>query len=356
MTGPKLLATFALAFALGVSSAAWIAHRHWAEANDDATSATSTQKDSGADADPATPGSGKDESSADDAPKWPDDAGTPEQVMYQQSQMMDDAIAKLTPRVPGKVNLYLVAFAGDGDENVFRNEVDFVEKQFSQRFDAAGHIITLINNPQTLNRNPLASLSNLDSAIKAVAEKMDVNEDILLLFLTSHGSRDHELYVGMDPLPLDQIDSDDIADALSDTPIRWKVIVISACYSGGFIDALSDSGTMIITAARADRSSFGCGTESEITDFGSAFFVEGMNHNDSFDGAFAQAKQLISQWEERDNETHSEPQFVTTPQIDARLKQWRAGLKLGPPVPFGSNTSKPRRAPGSFTAARYAQR
>lgn len=339
MKGPTLLLTFVIAFAIAVCGTVWMTHR-----NVDAEFAqTESDANSGSDAD------------ADADNKWPDDADTPEQIMYEQPQMMDDAVAKLTGRDAGKVNLYVVAFAGDGEENVFRNEVDFVERQFSQRFDAAGHVIALVNNPQTLAQRPLASLSNLEAALKGVAEKMNRDDDVLMLFLTSHGSRDHELYVSMDPLPLDQISPEDLADALNDTPVRWKVIVISACYSGGFIDALKDSGTMIITAASADHSSFGCGTDSEITDFGRAFFVEGLNHNDSFDDAFAEAKHLIAQWEDRDHETHSDPQFVTTPQIEAKLKEWREQLKLGAPVPFDRSAQKKRQNAG-LTAARYAQR
>jgi hypothetical protein len=91
---------------------------------------------------------------------------------------------------------------------------------------------------------------------------------------------------------------------------------------------------MVITAARADRASFGCGTDSEITDFGRAFFVEGLNHADSIPAAFAVASSLIDAWETRDDEEHSFPQIVTTPQIEARLKAWRSGIRLGPPLPF----------------------
>lgn len=40
---------------------------------------------------------------------------------------------------------------------------------------------------------------------------------------------------------------------------RPTVIVISACFSGGFIPALAEPHRMIVTAARLDRSSFGCG-------------------------------------------------------------------------------------------------
>ena len=343
MKGPTILLVFVVMFALGIVVAApWLPHRIKIPAsfNVPATGNVGPPK-------PSTDSPSDD----DDAPKWPDDAGTPEQVLYQQPQLMDEAIAKLAPRVAGRTNLYLVTFAGDGDEDVFRNEVDFVERQFSERFDAAGHIITLVNNPQTLTKRPLASLSNLETALNAVAEKMDRDNDILMLFLTSHGSKDHELYVGMDPLPLDQIAPDDLSDALDDTPIRWKVVVISACYSGGFIDALSNPNTMVITAARADRSSFGCGTKSQITDFGRAFFVEGLNHNDTFDAAFAEANELIRKWEDRDHETHSEPQFVKAPPIEEKLKEWRAGLRLGPAVPFRPATQATP-ANNSLTAAR----
>jgi hypothetical protein len=298
----------------------------------------------------------KDDDSGDDkeatASKWPDDAGTPEQVMYAQAQLMQDAVNALMPRTPGKPNLYMIGFAGDGDENVFRNEVEFAERQFTQRFDSAGHTLVLINNPATITRTPLASLSNLQTAVDAVAERMNVEQDIVFVFLTSHGSREHELYVSLDPLPLDQISPEDLAGVFTDTHIRYRVIVISACYSGGFIDALKNDTTLVITAARADRASFGCGTDSEITDFGRAFFVDGLNHNDSFTAAFDEAKNLIDSWEARDDEEHSFPQIVSTPRIEAQLKAWRAGIHLGPPLPFQNAPPHTPSSTDSLTALR----
>ena len=288
----------------------------------------------------------------DTANSWPEDAGTPEQVMYAQPQLMQAATQQLLPRHPHKTNLYLIGFAGDGDENVFRNEVEYVDRQFSERFDSAGHTLMLINNPATLQQHPLASLTNLQTAVDAVAARMDNEQDVLLLFLTSHGSREHELYVGLDPLPLDQIAPSDLSELLAKSKIRYKVIVISACYSGGFIDALKDSTTMVITAAREDRTSFGCGMKSDITNFGRAFFLEGLNHNDSFTSAFAEAERLIDGWETRDDDEHSYPQLVTTPQIEARLKTWRSGIHLGPPQPFTPATLPPPESDGgTLTAA-----
>jgi hypothetical protein len=340
----RLLLTFSLAFSLGVLTAVWLL-RQPSEVARTIAAAPAAEEQSSAkpDADAGDPPADKtpDEPADDQSDtKWPDDAGSPEQLLYAQAQMMDDAIGKLAPRTPGRPNLYLIAFAGDGEENVFRNEAQYAEKLFSERFDAVGHTLVLINNPSTLLQYPIASLSNLQMAVDAVAAKMDADQDIVMLFLTSHGSREHELYVALDPLPLDQIEPDDVADLFTDTKIHNKVIVISACYSGGFIDALKGPTTMIITASRADRASFGCGTQSAITDFGRAFLANGLNDNDSFPAAFAEARKLVGQWETRAGEEHSEPQISTSAQIESQLKAWRDAIHPGPPVPF--NTARPR--------------
>jgi hypothetical protein len=104
---------------------------------------------------------------------------------------------------------------------------------------------------------------------------------------------------------------------------------------------LKNEETLVITASRSDRASFGCGTQSDITDFGRAFFVDALNHTDSFTEAFAAARKLIDNWETRDGEDHSYPQMSTNPQIEAKLKSWSGGIKLGPVVPFQMGPAKP---------------
>ncbi len=272
----------------------------------------------------------------DDESGEEDLAFDPEQLMFDQPELLGSAIDALKPRNPGKMNLYVVAFAGDGSENVFRNEVEYAEKLFSKRFGADGHVIVLENNPASISARPLATLTNLRLALSAVAEQMDPAEDILLLYLTSHGSHDHQLYVALDPLPLNQITPEDLAEALKTSPsMRWKVLVVNACYSGGFIDELRDDSTMVITAARSDRTSFGCGSESEITYFGNAFLADALNATTSIPEAFAKARSLVAQWEARDKESEpSEPQLASTPSIEAKLEKWRASLSVSERVPF----------------------
>ncbi len=292
MKNGRLFLVFAITFVLGFGCAYLVV------APDGKPITTDAKQDVSPSSDAVPQPKPQNDDSADNA--WPDDADSPEQVLYAQTQRMQEAIDKLTPRIAGRVNMYVVAFAGVGEENVFRNEAEFVARQFEQRFDAAGHTLLLVNNPQTLQTLPLANLTNLETAVDAIAERMDADNDILLLFMTSHGSADHVLSVSMDPLPLDQIAPDDLSDVLGESHIRNKVLIISACYSGGFVKPLEGDTTMVITAAREDRSSFGCGTDSDITDFGRAFFVEGLNHTDSFTAAFDVAKSLVDAWEVRD--------------------------------------------------------
>lgn len=259
-----------------------------------------------------------------------------ERVFYDQHRLVAEALAALRPQTRGKTDLYAVVFAGDGDEDVFRNEAEYVERLFSQRFDADRRVLVLQNNPATVTRRPLATWSNLELVLDGLLERnrFDPEEDILLLFLTSHGDEDHYLYVGMDTLPLDWIGAEDLSRLFNERPFRWRVSIVSACYSGGFLDGLRNSTSMVITAARADRTSFGCGADSDITFFGKAFFVEGLNQTDSLRGAFEIARQLVAEWESEEDQPASEPQIASTPLIEAKLADWRRGLRLGPPLPF----------------------
>lgn len=274
------------------------------------------------------------EAAADNGDDWPNTGPTPEQALYAQPRMIREALAQLTPRVAGKPNLYLLAFAGDGGQDVFRNEAEYAAQMFAKRFGATTHGLVLENNPASLASHPLASWSNLEAALDGLAKVMRPDRDILLLYVTSHGSEDHTLLVDMDPLPLDQIGAPDLAGILAKHPFKWKVVVVNACYSGGFVPPLRDPGTLVLTAARADRSSFGCGSDSDITYFGRAWLVDALNHTDDFIDAFKRASGEISQWEQLDKLTPSEPQIDIGSGIAEQLALWRKGFTAGPSIAF----------------------
>lgn len=279
--------------------------------------------------------SGTDEPAVDvDNGDWPSDGPTPEQVFTSQPDMVRKAVAALAPRTPGKPNIYAVAFGGDGSEDVFRNEVEYLGRMMDRRFGSPHHTVVLENNPATLGTRPLASWTNLEGTLDGLAHVMDPHEDILFVYLATHGGSDHSLLVDMDPIPLDQLDADGLAEILAKRPFRWKVVVVNACYSGGFVPKLQGPGALVLTSARTDRTSFGCGTDSDITYFGHAWLVDGLNATPDFVAAFRKATVEIADWEKKDAVTPSEPQIAIGQGIEDKLAAWRKTARIGPVVPF----------------------
>ena len=251
-----------------------------------------------------------------------------ESALLSQRQLLDQALAALAPGRRGVIDMYLLAVGGDGSEEVFRREAQFVRAQFDERFGTSGRSIALVNSRSTVAAAPMATMLSIEEALKTIAARMNRDEDILFLFLTSHGSRDHELALRQNHMTLRDLPARELGHLLKESGIRWKVIVVSACYSGGFIDPLRDDSTLIITAARHDRASFGCADENDFTYFGRAFFKESLPASRSFQDAFSRAATLVAQWEKKDlpKEEPSQPQLQSTAAINAHLQRWWAEL------------------------------
>ncbi|MEA9788259.1 C13 family peptidase [Xanthomonas campestris pv. raphani] len=247
------------------------------------------------------------------------------------------ALKTLAPQRPGVTDLYVVGFAGDASDDVFRNETLYLKQLFEQRFDARGRVVTLVNHPDNLGERPyapLATYDNLYDTLAAIGKRMDRKEDALLLFVTTHGTEDHTLYVQVDQNEEDFISPQDLRKALDDAGIDNRVIVLSACYSGGFIPALRSATTLVLTAARADRPSFGCGNTSNATYFGQAWLIDAMNQVADPVAAFDAAKVAITAREKEDGELPSLPQQSVGKHIGAVLARWRAGFQPGPALAY----------------------
>ena len=261
--------------------------------------------------------------SADAAdPRYPSAASEP--VMRLQSELLDDALSSLDDGRAGVVDLYFAGFAGDGTEDVFRKDVEAAKKVMDERWGTNGRSIALVNNPRTLLTTPIATLSNLRDTLEEFAGAMDADEDVAMVYIASHGSRDHQIVARMPPLDLVSITPENLRSAFDDAGIRYRVVVISACYAGGFIDALADDDTAVIVAAQADRQSFGCGADSESTYFGDAFFQQGMAKAGSVAEAFELAKGIVAERERAEGlSTPSNPQIRIGSGIAARLAEIR---------------------------------
>src|SRR5262249_28324706 len=104
-----------------------------------------------------------------------------------QAALMEDAVAALKPQVKGQTAIYVVGIAGWAEQDVFIKELNGAIEAVGKSLPIDGHVLRLVNNGSTALRTPAATPENFAAAIHNVASVMDRDEDILLLFMTSHG-------------------------------------------------------------------------------------------------------------------------------------------------------------------------
>ncbi|AOE62397.1 peptidase C13 [Pseudomonas corrugata] len=239
-----------------------------------------------------------------------------------QGRLLDDALAQIPASTPA-VELYSLTLGGDGKQSVFLRESDYVANMLASRFGAQGQI-RLVNHRDHLGDRPMATRESLRRAASTLAERSGP-EDLIFIYLTSHGTSEHELVLDQPRMELADLPADELAVVLAPLKNRDKIVVISACYSGGFIPALKDERTLVMTASRADRVSFGCSEEANFTYFGDALFAQALNQTDDLEQAFKLAKATVAEREQADNFEASEPQIWAPRTV---LSHWQLLRKL----------------------------
>lgn len=242
-----------------------------------------------------------------------------EDVFYAQDALLDTALQDLLPSRRGVSDLYFVGFGSYFAQDVFMREIRSIRKLFDERFDTRDRSVALINNAITVIDTPIASRTNLSRTLHHLGSIMNPEEDVLFLYLTSHGSSNHRLSVDFWPLPLNEMSPEQLKQVLDESGIKWRVIVISACYSGGFIERLKDDHTVVMASASADKQSFGCGSGYEYTYFGQALFDQELRAGYSFVQAFNGAAKIIAKREKKEGLDASVPQMHAAPALVQKL-------------------------------------
>lgn len=254
-----------------------------------------------------------------------------DEVWSAQPELLQRALKGLKPERPGTVDWYFLGVGGAFYQGVFRQEAETVRAVFDTRFGTSGRSLVLINNDATVTRQPIATRTTIARSLHAMAAHMDRENDVLVLFITSHGSEDHEIELNYWPLELAGITPEWLRATLDETGIRRRVIILSACFSGGFIPVLQTPDTLVITAADANRSSFGCLDDAEMTYFGRAFFDEALRREGSLRAAFDTAVTAIHEREQAENFEPSEPQWWIGERLQAELPALEKTLFGGMP-------------------------
>jgi Peptidase C13 family len=205
----------------------------------------------------------------------------------------------------------VVAFGLFGDQSVFESEAKGAAAIVADRF-GGGPVMVRANTKRRGDATPETLASSLDS----VAKEIDHENDILVLILTSHGSRGG--LVVKAGAREEVLSPRFLASALRFTGVRRRVVIISACYSGIFIP-LADADTMVITAADADHPSFGCRDRAQWTYFGDAFFNIALRRATNLRDAFNEARVIVRKRELRNGFDPSNPQMAGGENIEPLL-------------------------------------
>jgi hypothetical protein len=222
-------------------------------------------------------------------------------------QRLQGAISALQPQRPGTVDAYVVVAALDADP-VFNREAREAGRVLARRFDAAGRTLVLARDEGADRASAQASPVALAGALDGVAAKMNRAEDVLVLYTTSHGSPGVGLNLRDPVVGSAVIAPSQLAAMLDHAGAKNRLLILQACFSGQFVRALKGPSTIVVTAAAADRSSFGCQAGNDWTFFGDALINHAFRQPLPLDIQLQRAVALIGAAEDREQLEPSNPQ------------------------------------------------
>jgi hypothetical protein len=233
----------------------------------------------------------------------------------------EQAVAALKPQRPGTVDAYVVVAALDSAP-VFDREAREAGRVLASRFDAEGRTLVLAEDEGAAKADAAATPERLALAITDVASRMDRNEDVLVLYTTSHGSPRAGLNFRDANGGSAVITPDELAAMLNGPGIKNRLVILQACFAGQFIPALQSPTSVVATAASEMTSSFGCTAGNDWTFFGYALIDLAMRKPDTFIRQFRRAFVTILGWEKQLDIDSSNPQLS----VGSDTAAWLAAL------------------------------
>lgn len=250
-----------------------------------------------------------------------------EQVLSEDRQRLETQVAALAPPRAGVMDVYLLAVGGDGTEGVFGRDIGIAREAVTAQTGQSGHSLMLLND-RDYQQWPLATRPNVAHALRALAQRLDPAEDLLVVHLVSHGDRDGSLLLRQPGLELPDLSPAAFDGMLSAVEGVRKVIVVSACFSGHWVERLAAPDTLVMASARSDRTSFGCGDDSEMTWFTRSLYQDGAFALADLVALFEASEQRIRAWEQEQGFAESQwshPQIAYGKALQPWLEsRWRS--------------------------------
>jgi hypothetical protein len=194
----------------------------------------------------------------------------------------------------------VVLVAGDTAQPVFDNAVKAVDLWLAQHGVAAPDIHRLAASATT--SDPAVEPATLDRVLGRIAALHAQPGEGCFVFITSHGGHNLGIYLSRQD---EMLRPSALARALkAGCGAVPTVVIVSGCYSGTFArGAMAAPNRIILTAARADRPSFGCAAERTYTVYDSCL-LGALPHATTWRGVFIETKDCV---ELRERQLDAEP-------------------------------------------------
>jgi hypothetical protein len=198
---------------------------------------------------------------------------------------------------------------GDDAINAFDNARKALKNEFIQMGLTPGNIKELSMNPAERTGGSLPnSVRNFAGALRDLSIG---DHDACLIHMTSHGSP-QGFYLRNAPALTPKTLSTILDDSCGDRP---TVVLVSACYSGVFVGkAMLKPNRIILTAARQDRTSFGCSAENKYT-YWDACLIDSLPKADTWKSAYGAIQQCVQNKESKGRFQPSLPQAYFGAQV-----------------------------------------
>jgi len=197
-----------------------------------------------------------------------------------------------------------VLVAGDTAQPVFDNAIRAVDTWLGEHGVPKSDIHRLAASAS--GRDPAIEPATLRQVLARIATMQGRAGDRCFVFITSHGGRGRGIYLSREN---EMLRPQELAQALDKgcggVP---TVVIVSGCYSGSFARApMTAPNRIVLTAARADRPSFGCAADRTYTDY-DACLLGTLAHAATWRAVYDETKDCVSRREQQLNENPSLPQ------------------------------------------------
>ena len=212
--------------------------------------------------------------------------------------------------------LIFAGFAMHSQSKAFRGDVSTAEKTVLSIDPDA--IVFKLSNP-ALGQGadwPYATLENIDQVLKKMGDLARPQDKVILL-MSTHGNAD-VLSINFGNQYYPHVNAKSLSQSISSLRGKPTLVVLSACFSGSFLEPLRDVNRVVLTAAAKNRSSFGCQFQSTNTYFVDALLNQPSLQDRSIVQLMEAAKIDVDSRERKQKLSPSLPQMF----VGASAKEW----------------------------------